>query len=115
MHAHTRAHLCSLEDTPRLAQSFCVCLRPSSASWERIQVLCAKKSLYPYNKAILIRHRSGQGTCGTCSSAWKQRFTSRPWALGLPSGLEPRPWSSSCGGHPQGQQCSLGPCQQERG
>lgn len=80
MHGHTCAHLCSLEDTPRLAQSFCVCLRPSSASWERIQVLCAKKSLYPYNKAILIRHRSGQGTCGTCSSAWKQRFASRPWA-----------------------------------
>lgn len=86
MHAHTCAHLCSLEDTPRLAQSFCVCPRPSSASWERIQVLCAKKALYPYTKAILTRHRSGQGTCGTCPSAWQQRFASRPWA-----------WSPGCG------------------
>lgn len=85
-HVHTHACLCSLEDTPHLAQSFCVCLRPSSASWERIQVPCAKKSLYPYNRAILILHRSGQGTCGTCSSAEAEVHQQ---ALGAQAAIQP--------------------------
>lgn len=79
----THVHVCACsEDTPRLAQSFCVSVSSPAQLPGRIQVPYAKKSLHLYNKAIphTSQKWAGHLWC-TCSSAW-QRFNSRPWGSG---------------------------------
>lgn len=68
---------------------------------------------YFYNKASLMCQSGGQGTRRT-PSASKRRVPAGP---GVKAAIQPlaQVMVPSHGGHPQGQQCSLGYCQREPG
>lgn len=62
LHACAHVHVCAHLRTPLAWPKASVSVSsPAQPSWERIQVPYAKKSLYPYNKAILIRPQKWAG------------------------------------------------------